>query len=146
MLGWRAEGALDARLNPCAGMTENVPTDGDPPMEVSTGQIVFSGQRRARIVFARRDTRLADIVRALDVPVPRGVLVLNGGTAGFSPEEEALVAPLLAEGVAKVVIEEGVHTPSPHLSSPCSSSTPWLSKAASSKLVSVTIFGPPRLC
>jgi hypothetical protein len=83
---------------------------GDPAIAVATAEINFPARRRASVVFARRDAAPADVVRALDVPAPRGVLVLNGGTAGFSPEVEARLAPLLADGVARVVAEEGLTT------------------------------------
>jgi len=79
-------------------------------MAVATAEIDFPARRRASVVFADRDAAPADVVRALDVPAPPGVLVLNGGTAGFSPEVEARLAPLLAEGVARVVTEEGLTT------------------------------------
>jgi hypothetical protein len=78
-------------------------------MTVATAEINFPARRGARVVFARRDAAPADVVRALDVPAPRGVLVLNGGTAGFSPELEARLGPLL-EGVARVAREEGLTT------------------------------------
>jgi SLOG in TRPM, prokaryote/Protein of unknown function (DUF4231) len=48
---------------------------------------------------------MEDVVRALDVPAMRGVVVLNGGTLDFPAEVEARLAPLLAEGLAKVVTE-----------------------------------------
>jgi SLOG in TRPM, prokaryote len=44
------------------------------------------------------------------VPAPRGVLVLNRGTAGFSADVDARLAPLLADGVARVASEEGLTT------------------------------------
>jgi hypothetical protein len=78
---------------------------GDPAIAVATAEINFPARRRASVVFARRDAAPADVVRALDVPAPRGVLVLNGGTAGFSPEVEARLAPLLADGVEEVAGE-----------------------------------------
>jgi len=78
-------------------------------MTVATEEINFPARRGARVVFAHRDAAPADVVRALDVPAPRGVLVLNGGTAGFSPEVEARLGPLL-EGVARVASEEGLTT------------------------------------
>jgi hypothetical protein len=83
---------------------------GDPAIAVATAEIDFPARRRASVVFARRDAAPADVARALDVPAPRGVLVLNGGTAGFSPEIEALLGPLLADGVARVTTEEGLTT------------------------------------
>jgi hypothetical protein len=83
---------------------------GDPAIAVATAEINFPARRRASVVFARRDAAPADVVRALDVPAPRGVLVLNGGTAGFSPEVEARLSPLLADGVARVATEEGLTT------------------------------------
>ena len=86
-------------------------TEGkDPAIAVATAEIVFPARRRASVVFARRDAAPADVVRALDVSAPRGVLVLNGGTAGFSPEVEARLAPLLSDGVARIASEEGLTT------------------------------------
>jgi len=79
-------------------------------MTVAKAEINFPARRGASVVFARRDAAPADVVRALDVPAPRGVLVLNGGTAGFSPEVEARLGPLLAGGVARVAREEGLTT------------------------------------
>jgi SLOG in TRPM, prokaryote/Protein of unknown function (DUF4231) len=81
---------------------------GDPA--IAKAEINFPARRRASVVFARRDASPADVVRALDVPAPRGVLVLNGGTAGFSPEVEARLAPVLADGVARVATDEGLTT------------------------------------
>lgn len=89
-------------------MTEDV--RADPPIPVSTVEIVFPARRPARVVFARRDARPADVIRALDVPAPSGVVVLNGGTTGLPSEVEARLAPLLAEGVARVASEAGLTT------------------------------------
>jgi len=83
---------------------------GGAPIEISTDTIVFSDEARARVVFAPRDAPPEEVVRVLDVPVAPGVLVLNGGTVDFAPELEALLASLLAEGVARVVTEEGLTT------------------------------------
>jgi hypothetical protein len=84
-------------------------TDGGDPA-IAQAEITFPARRRASVVFARRDAAPADVVRALDLPAPRGVLVLNGGTAGFSPEVEARLAPLLADGLARVASEERLTT------------------------------------
>jgi len=91
-------------------MTEGVRPDADPPIAVSTAEVVFPARRRAQVVFARRNAPPADVIRALDVPEPVGVLVLNGETAGFSPEVEARLAPLLSDGVARPASEEGLTT------------------------------------
>lgn len=81
---------------------------GDPGTRVVTEEIDFPARRRVSVVFAGRDAAPTDVVSALDVPAPRGVLVLNGGTAGFPPEVEARLASMLADGVARVATEEGL--------------------------------------
>jgi hypothetical protein len=85
-------------------MTEGI----DSPIAIA--EITFPAQRRASVVFARREAPAKEVIRALDVPAPRAVLVLNGGTSGFSPDVEARLAPLLAGGVAQVATEERLTT------------------------------------
>jgi hypothetical protein len=75
-------------------------------IQISIGSIGFSGGATARVVFASRDAPIEDVVRALDVPDAPGVVVLSGGTVDFPSEIEARLAPLLAEGLARVVSEE----------------------------------------
>jgi hypothetical protein len=83
---------------------------GGARIEISIGSVGFPGGSAARVVFASRDAPMEDAVRALDVPAVRGVVVLNGGTFDFPSEIEARLAPLLAEGLAKLVTEERLTT------------------------------------
>jgi SLOG in TRPM, prokaryote/Protein of unknown function (DUF4231) len=89
-------------------VTGSVRAAGGARIEISIGSVAFSGGSTARVVFASRDAAMEDVVRALDVPASRGVVVLNGGTLEFPSEIEAHLAALLAEGLATVVSEEGL--------------------------------------
>jgi hypothetical protein len=79
---------------------------GGARIDISIGTVGFSGGSTARVVFASRNAPIEDVARALNVPDARGVVVLNGGTLDLPSEIEARLAPLLAEGLAKVVREE----------------------------------------
>ena len=69
---------------------------------------VFPKGSRARVLQISQDTRMDDVVDALELPTPRAVVVLNGGTARMEPGLEAQVARILQEGLARFVVEEQV--------------------------------------
>jgi hypothetical protein len=91
-----------------AGMTGTVEAAARGLIQMSIGTVALSDDSTARVVFTSRDAAVDDVVRALAVEVRTGVVVLNGGTVDFPAEIEARLAPLLAEGLARVVAEDGL--------------------------------------
>jgi hypothetical protein len=91
-------------------VTESLGAPGEVPIELSIGKVSFSRGSTARIVFASREASMEDVVRALDLGVSPGVVVLTGGTLDFPPEIDARLTSLFADGLAKVVSEEGLTT------------------------------------
>ncbi len=49
-----------------------------------------------------------ELVRMLDLPPPRGTVILNGSTAALGREERARLAHLIVDGVAALVSAEGL--------------------------------------
>jgi hypothetical protein len=68
----------------------------------------FPGGNRARVGRVDIGGDAASIVKVLKLPKPRAVILLEGGAAGMSEEEIKRVRPLIAEGVARVAVEEGI--------------------------------------
>jgi SLOG in TRPM, prokaryote/Protein of unknown function (DUF4231) len=102
--------ASSERLQLDVGVTGSLGAPGELPLELSIGKARFPRGSTARMVFASREASVEDVVHALDLGVPPGVVVLAGGTRDFPVEIQASLAPLLSEGLAKVVSEEGLTT------------------------------------
>jgi hypothetical protein len=75
---------------------------------VETEQIEFANGNRAMMVLPAAGTPLSASLAALDLPSPRALLVLNGGTARLEPPLQGQLAAALADGVAQVVAAEGI--------------------------------------
>jgi hypothetical protein len=70
--------------------------------------IELSGDRSAVGVLAPPDVTGDDAVAALGLPRPRGVIVLNGGTRELPADAREALRRRLAEGVARVAVEERI--------------------------------------
>lgn len=68
--------------------------------------ILLPGGRRAIAVLAPVDVSGEEAVATLALPRPRGVIVLNGGTAELPADLLAALRRSLGEGVARVAVEE----------------------------------------
>ena len=62
--------------------------------------------RSASVLLAPPSVGGVEIEQAFRLEVPRGVLVLNGGTEDLAPELTARLRPLLGDGLARVANEE----------------------------------------
>lgn len=56
----------------------------------------------------QRETAARDIVTALELPPPRALVLLNGGTAELPAALEAQLRSLLADGLARLAAEDGI--------------------------------------
>ena len=77
--------------------------------ETRAGRLAHIALRPAEQIpalFVNRAARPQQIVDALALPTPRGLLILNGGTARLEPERERRLAQTLQEGLACVVGQE----------------------------------------
>jgi SLOG in TRPM, prokaryote len=68
--------------------------------------IVLPGGRNAIAVLAPPTVSGEDAAAALGLSRPRGLIVLNGGTADFSPDVDAALRRTLGDGLARIAIEE----------------------------------------
>lgn len=68
--------------------------------------IVLPGEQEATVVLAPPDVSGEDAAAALGLSRPRGLVVLNGGTAALAPDVEARLRRMLGEGLARVAFEE----------------------------------------
>ncbi len=76
-------------------------------MPASVPEIIqFPGGSRARAVYAPQGAAIEPIIAALELPSPRGVLVVNGGTARLSGDLAAQLSVSLEDGLARVAAEE----------------------------------------
>ncbi len=78
---------------------------GDRPTSRS---IVLPGDGHAIAVLAPPTVSGEDAAAALGLSRPRGLIVLNGGTADLAPDLQAALRRILGEGLARVAIEEGL--------------------------------------
>ena len=70
--------------------------------------IQFSDRNQAQAVCVSRDTNAEEIIRALGLPRPRALLILNGGTAKMETTLRERLSRLLRDGVARFAAEEGI--------------------------------------
>src|ERR1051326_3827884 len=68
--------------------------------------IQFPSGNQARVVHARKGAAVKPLISALNVPGPRGVVVLNGGTAQLDANLATQLSLLLADGLARVAANE----------------------------------------
>lgn len=68
--------------------------------------ILFPGGNQARVVYAPQGAAPDPLITALQLPSPRGILVVNGGTAQLSADLAAQLGVLLEDGLARVAAEE----------------------------------------
>lgn len=71
-----------------------------------TATIRFRNQHLAEVLLPKRSTPTQEIVAALALPRPRGVLILNGGTAELAADLATQLGAVLQDGLARVVAEE----------------------------------------
>src|SRR5438094_302866 len=69
--------------------------------------ITFANGNRAVVVTAPRDANAQAILGALEITLPRAVILLFGGAAGLDDSRKAHLATLFADGVAPVAAELG---------------------------------------
>jgi TRPM family ion channel len=69
--------------------------------------IRFENGNRAAVITAPRDASAKAILDALEIALPRAVILLFGGAAGLDNSCKAQLATLFAEGVAPVAAELG---------------------------------------
>ncbi len=72
----------------------------------SSAIINFPTGHQAFGVHALRDTPIHQIVSALDLPRPRALLLLNGGTSELAPDLYRLLGLAIQDGVARISAEE----------------------------------------
>ena len=73
---------------------------------LSKRSIALPGGRTAVAVFASPTVTGEEAAAALELPRPRALVVLNGGTTTVSPAVHASLHGLLGEGLARVAIDE----------------------------------------
>src|SRR5437763_14961842 len=69
--------------------------------------ITFENGNRAVVVSAPRDESAKAILDALEIALPRAVILLFGGAAGLDDSRKAHLETLFAEGLAPVTAELG---------------------------------------
>jgi hypothetical protein len=75
---------------------------------ISIETIQFSNGNRSRMIQPAYGTLASQIVDALALPAPRGLVILNGGTAQLEADRKAWLAAALADGLARLVAEESL--------------------------------------
>lgn len=73
--------------------------------EVETIHFPSTEARLLRVVAGTAADRIAEV---LELPRPRAVLVVNGGTAKLGPDLEAQLGQLLQDGVARTAAEDRI--------------------------------------
>ena len=67
--------------------------------------IQLSNGRQAEAIHAPRATPAKEIIEALRLPAPRGLVCLNGGTAKLDEQLQERLKSMLVDGLARVVGE-----------------------------------------
>ena len=75
---------------------------------ISIETIQFSNGNRSRVIQPASGTPAHQLVDALALPHPRGLVILNGGTAQLDNDLEAQLRLALADGLARLVAEESI--------------------------------------
>ena len=68
--------------------------------------IDFPNSNRAQALYVSQDTAAKQIIDALELPRPRALLVLNGGTAQMEAELQVQLCQLLQDGLARIAAEQ----------------------------------------
>jgi hypothetical protein len=76
--------------------------------QIQSETIHFPAGNQARLIQAPEGATAGEIARMLELPPPRALLVLNGGTAELTEDLQAQLARLLGDGLARVVAEERI--------------------------------------
>jgi hypothetical protein len=71
-------------------------------------QIHFANGQVAVALFPSAAASAQQIIDRLDIPNPRGLVVLNGGTAKLEPAMHERLAAALQVGLARIVAQEGL--------------------------------------
>lgn len=79
-------------------------------LKTTIEQIRFNDQRRARSFRTGQKETISRTLAALELPTPRSLLILNGGTAKMDASLEAVLEPVLIDGLARVVCDEEITT------------------------------------
>lgn len=75
---------------------------------LSVETIHFANEHEALLVHVRRDTPADQIIAALKLPRPRGLICLNGGTAKLSEDLKMQLRRLLVDSLARVAAENAI--------------------------------------
>ena len=70
--------------------------------------IDFPNSNRAQALYVSQDTAAKQIIDALELPRPRALLVLNGGTAQMEAELQGQLDRLLQGGLARIAAEKQI--------------------------------------
>jgi len=73
---------------------------------VNCSTVRFDNGNPAAIMRAAKDTPVKELLGALALPRPRGVLILNGGTAELAADLAAQLGAVLQDGLARVAAED----------------------------------------
>ena len=73
-----------------------------------TQTVLFPNDNTAKLVHPQANATAAEMIAALALPAPRALVLLNGGTADLDADLQERLAVALADGLARVVAEEGV--------------------------------------
>ncbi len=76
--------------------------------QVRIQTIQFADNREATGLWVTPNTPTQAIIDALQIPHPRAVLLLNGGTGGMDASVHSRLARMLQDGLARVVSEEQI--------------------------------------
>jgi hypothetical protein len=68
--------------------------------------VIFQDGKQAEVIRVLRNTPAKEIIEALGIPAPRGLICLNGGTAKLDERFQEQLKSLIADGLARVVAEE----------------------------------------
>lgn len=74
--------------------------------ELSIEMVRFPQGEAARLIQAGAETPAGAILAALEIFPPRGLVILNGGTAKLEPGLEMQLARLIQDGLARLAAEE----------------------------------------
>jgi hypothetical protein len=75
---------------------------------ISSDTIQFPNAHLSRVIQSARGAPARELIDALALPRPRGLVILNGGTAQLDPDLEARLRRALDDGMARLVAEEAI--------------------------------------
>ncbi|HLV98998.1 MAG TPA: hypothetical protein VKT82_10000 [Ktedonobacterales bacterium] len=76
------------------------------PTSLLPETIRFPNGNQASLVYARKGAAIKPLINALKLPTPRGVLIVNGGTAQLDADLATKLGLLFENGLARVAAEE----------------------------------------